>query len=99
MTRREFDRASEGVVAPEQAEAIWGALVRGAPRSRFDLPNVAYYFGALVVISAMGWFMTEAWERFGGAGILAISLAYAGAFVAAGRSLWRRGGLRTPGCS
>ncbi len=84
-------------MTPEQAEALWGALEREADRPRFDLPNVAYYFGALVVISAMGWFMTEAWERLGGGGILLISLAYAGAFLMAGRALWRREGLRVPG--
>jgi hypothetical protein len=67
----------------------------GCPR--FDLPHVAYYFGALVVISAMGWFMTLGWERFGGGGILAISLVYAACFVIAGDLLWRRRDLRLPG--
>jgi hypothetical protein len=57
---------------------------RDSGRPRFDLPHVAYYFGALVVISAMGWFMTLGWERFGGGGILAISLVYAACFVIAG---------------
>lgn len=60
VTKGEFDKASRGIVAPEQAEALWRALERTATRPGFDLPNVAYYFGALVVISAMGWFMNEA---------------------------------------
>ncbi|HEX3761054.1 MAG TPA: hypothetical protein VHW23_20305 [Kofleriaceae bacterium] len=68
-----------------------------APRPRFDFVHVAYYFGALLVISAMGWFMTLGWERFGGLGIFAIALVYACCFVAAGRTLWHRENLNIPG--
>ena len=97
VSRSEFDRAAAGVVSEERAEALWGALLEGERvRPRFDLPNVAYYFGALVVISAMGWFMSDAWERFGGWGIFSIALAYAGVFVVAGWALRGRG-LRVPG--
>lgn len=97
VSRGEFDRAAAGVISAEQAEALWGMLARGATdRSRFDLANVAYYFGALVVISAMGWFMSDAWERFGGWGIFSIALAYAGVFGAMGWVLRRRG-LVVPG--
>ena len=66
-------------------------------RPRFDLPHFAYYFGALVVISAMTWFMTLGWERFGSGGILAISLSYALGFIIAGALLWRDKGLKVPG--
>jgi hypothetical protein len=84
VSRSEFDRAASGVVSPGQAEALWGALLEGANgRPRFDLPNVAYYFGALEVVSAMGWFISDAWERFGGWGIFSIALDYAGVFVVA----------------
>jgi len=90
--------ASEGVISAGQAEDLWRALEeRNANRPRFDLPHVAYYFGALVVISAMTWFMTLGWERFGGGGILAISLSYMSGFVVVGALLWREKGLRVPG--
>jgi hypothetical protein len=49
---------------------------------------VAYYFGALIVMSAMGWFMTLGWERYGGNGIFLISTLYAVLFILAGRTLW-----------
>ena len=99
VSRRDLEwAASEGVISGGQAEELWRTLEgREAGRPRFDLPHVAYYFGALVVISAMGWFMTLGWERFGGGGILAISLVYAASFVAAGGLLWRRRDLRVPG--
>jgi hypothetical protein len=89
---------SEGVISEGQAEDLWLALQRrDVDRPRFDLPHVAYYFGALVVISAMTWFMTLGWERFGGGGMLLISLSYALAFTVAGGLLWRDKGLKVPG--
>jgi hypothetical protein len=89
---------TEGVISEGQAEDLCRALERrNAGDPRFDLPHVAYYFGALVVISAMTWFMTLGWERFGGGGIFAISLSYAVVFVVAGGLLWRDKGLKVPG--
>jgi hypothetical protein len=99
VTRRDLDRAVErGVVSEDQAQRLWNVLSEGdADRQKFDLPHVAYYFGALVVISAMGWFMTLGWERFGGVGITAISVLYAALFVGVGGFMWNRRGLRVPG--
>ncbi len=89
---------SEGVISEGQAEDLWLALQRrNVDRPRFDLPHVAYYLGALVVISAMTWFMTLGWEKFGGGGMLLISLSYALVFTVAGAKLWRERGLRVPG--
>jgi len=90
--------AADSGVSSEQAEALWKTLEGRAARStRFDVPNVAYYLGALVVMGAMGWFMTAAWERFGGRGILGIATAYAVCFAVVGYRLWRREPYRVPG--
>ncbi|MFP6748617.1 MAG: DUF2157 domain-containing protein [Alphaproteobacteria bacterium] len=90
--------ASKGVIDDSQAAALWQALSdRTADHAKFDLIHVAYYFGALLVIGAMGWFLGTKWEVFGGAGIFAISVSYAAAFVVAGAVLWHRSGLRVPG--
>src|SRR5215204_915932 len=99
VRRKDFSWAvSEGVISEAQAENLWRVLERrGQDRPRFDLPHVAYYFGALVVICAMTWFVTLGWERFGGGGLFAISLSYALGFVVAGGLLWRQRGLRVPG--
>lgn len=99
VTREDFEwAAGEGLVTAEQAAALWEALGRrDAGRPRFDLAHVAYYVGALVVISGMGWFMTLGWESFGGLGVFALALAYAVCFALAGRTLWFREGLRVPG--
>lgn len=98
ISRKDLEwAASKNVIDDAQAAALWRSLSeRTADRSKFDLIHVAYYFGALLVIGAMGWFMGTAWEDFGGAGILAISLSYAAAFSVAGAMAWRRV-LRVPG--
>jgi hypothetical protein len=89
---------SKGIVSEEQAAELWEQLGRRlSSRPRFDTANVAYYLGALIVICAMGWFVTEAWERVGGLGLFAIAVAYAAAFVLAGRTLWDRHNLVVPG--
>jgi uncharacterized membrane protein len=98
VSRRDLEWAVlEGVISRGQAEDLWRALEGSASeRPRFNLAHVAYYFGALVVISAMGWFMTLGWERFGGGGILATSLVYATCFVyVGGRCLWTSRSLST----
>ena len=99
ISKKDFDWAVfEGLISNEQAETLWKAMeIRHASRPQFDLAHVMYYFGALIVISAMGWFMTEAWERFGGGGILLISTIYALCFVLVGRTLWYRQNLKVPG--
>ena len=99
LFRKDLDwAASEGVIDDAQAEALWQALTRrDENKPKFDLIHVAYYFGALLVIGAMGWFMGNAWEAFGGGGIFLISLAYAAAFLTVGSLLWRGPSLRVPG--
>jgi hypothetical protein len=86
-------------VTEEQASSIWTALGRQPSHSikpHFDLANVAYYVGALVVIGAMGWFMNKAWDGMGGPGLSAVAACYAVCFVMGGRTLWAQG-LRIPG--
>lgn len=88
----------QGLLESGQDHELWDALQqRTAGQPRFDVAHVAYYFGALLVIGAMGWFMTEAWEGFGGLGLFLIAAAYALAFILTGRTLWDERGLRIPG--
>lgn len=90
--------AARGLISAAQVDPLWAALEdRTRGRARFDFPHLAYYFGALVVMSAMGWFGTRAWERFGGTGLLLIAVAYALCFGLTGHNLWVRQRLRVPG--
>ncbi len=106
ISKADFDRASGQAALTEfQTQELW-RLLQGVPSSggpesarRFDVANLAYYFGALIVMGAMGWFMSTAWEAFGGQGIFLIAASYALIFATAGGVLWNRavGGLRNLG--
>ncbi len=99
ISREELRWATEqGLLNPGQDEALWRALEqRRAGRPRFDAAHVAYYAGALIVLGAMGWYMTKAWEGLGGWGIAVVAACYAVCFILAGRAVWDRLGLRVPG--
>lgn len=99
LSKSDLDWAcSEGILSPNQANTLWNALEsRSSGVTRFDLPHVAYYAGALVVISAMGWFMAEGWSAFGGGALTAIALSYAIVFSVVGAELWFRRDLKVPG--
>jgi hypothetical protein len=89
--------AGELGLTADSIDRLWNGLcARGVARPRFDGVHVAYYFGALIVIAAMGFFMTLAWSAVGGVGLSAFALAYAVAFWFAGETLWKRG-ASTPG--
>jgi hypothetical protein len=99
ISRRQLDQlVGAGVIDQATAMRIAAYLDRAdAGRARFDLSHTAYYLGALVVMSALGWFMSEAWARYGDVMLAAVAAAYGAAFWLAGESLWRRPGLRQPG--
>jgi hypothetical protein len=91
--------ATEGVITAEQADRLWATLERdpNLTHAKFDVANVAYYFGALVVMSALGWLMNLGWERFGSIGIFLLATLYALLFTLAGRTLWYKENLTIPG--
>jgi hypothetical protein len=90
IEREDLDAAvSEKILAVEQAADLWKYLEDRHPaRARFTGLHVAYYFGALVVIGAMGWLMTLGFQAVGPWSVFGIAVAYALAFVAAGMRLW-----------
>ncbi len=80
VTRKKLDLAVyEKIISQQQASDLL-AFLKAQPSTSpgFDFTNVLYYMGGLVAIGAMTLFMNLGWEKFGGWGILCISLAYAG---------------------
>jgi hypothetical protein len=63
---------------------------------RFDITHVLWYAGALICMTAMGLFTTEAFNRMGGQALTITAIVYAGIFLLLGNYLWRKG-LHTPG--
>lgn len=99
ISRGDLDRAArQGILSEQQAAALWTMLQDGdGTRPRFSLAHVAYYTGALIVIGALGWFMTLAWEQFGGGVLALIATIYAACFATAGAMLWKRSEYKVPG--
>lgn len=63
--------------------------------SAFDLAHAAYWLGAAVILFALAWFASEAWQRYGGWPLAIVAAAYAGLFAGLGQLLWER--WRIPG--
>lgn len=83
LTRAHLDKAAQrGVIAPDQADALW-AFLSECPTDTpsFCFTHILYYLGGLIAIGAMTLFMTLGWERFGGWGLFFIALAYAAAGI------------------
>ena len=98
IERKDLISAAEKIgISQDQAEKLWGELDAQQTLHRFDLSQVLYYFGALLVLAAMSWFVGETWERFGGQGIFWVALTYIFIFLTLGTVFWNKGDLKTPG--
>lgn len=88
-------------ISLHQAEELWSSLqnkgLKASSTNAFDLPHILYYLGAMIVIASFSWLLGLGWERFGGGGILLISLAYIALFVVIGNILWNKKQLTVPG--
>jgi hypothetical protein len=73
------------------------AAVPLAHPPRFDFVNVLWYLGALIVLSAMGLFTTNAFGLWGAPALVTTSTIYGLVFLALGTWLWRKRDLQTPG--
>lgn len=78
ITRVALDEAAaKGVLSAEQSVALWSFLAeRERETPTFKPPHILYYLGGMIAIGAMTLFMTLGWERFGGLGLLVISVCY-----------------------
>ncbi len=96
--------AKQGSMSPLDVEPLWQALSQSqtinppsaSPEaSRFDSAQLAWYAGGVLVMIAMGWFMSRAEEVFGMNGVLGLSLLYTAGFAGLGWKLLKDG-VRTP---
>lgn len=54
----------------------------------FNLVTIAYYFGAMLMISACAWFLGDKWDSLGSPGVLVTTIVYF--VIAAGTGWWLR---------
>lgn len=90
--------AAVAEIAPEKAEKLWKLLVEpSTEKPQLSIVHTLYYLGALIVLSAMSWFVGIGWELFGGIGMLSIALLYGFVFAFIGNLLWFKDGQKIPG--
>ena len=79
ISRQQLQQAAgDGIISADQAEVLYEYLKRQPGTGPvFNFTHILYYLGGFTAIGAMTLFMNLGWEKFGGWGILAISVAYA----------------------
>lgn len=96
----DLERAVEqGIISGDQGKALWQFLtnrIETSTEPRYDMAHLLWYFGALIIISAMGLFSTLAFARWGGTALMVTAIVYAVFFIVLGKNLWRRT-PKTPG--
>lgn len=93
ITKKQLqDAAAEDIISVQQADALYDFFsTQPQETARFTFTHVLYYLGGLIAIGAMTLFMNLGWELFGGAGILSISVLYAGLGLKLTNSLATKG--------
>jgi hypothetical protein len=90
--------SAQGLLNNDQIDPLWSALEsKPELKSKFDLLNIIYYFGALFIIFGMAWFTNKAWEDLGGLALFGLGLTYAGIFSCIGYYLFYKKNLETAG--
>jgi hypothetical protein len=98
ISKEQLIRAAAKVgVSEQQSEILWVSLVGGVEESTASaFSKFIYYFGALIVISAMTWLLGLSWDWFNGGAIFLIAIAYATIFTFLGARLWKKKEYKTP---
>nr|WP_321502816.1 DUF2157 domain-containing protein [uncultured Dethiosulfovibrio sp.] len=90
---------SMGLIDGTKREDLEAFLIK-ASEARGDgsrLVSFAYYLGAMMVISALTWFVADAWDFMSGLGLAAVALIYGLGFGFFGYRFYRRDETRTLG--
>lgn len=86
----------KGIINQEQAAQLWNHFESLRPdQARFQGLHVLYYFGGVLILASMSWFLTTAWSN--GFAVMAISGLFALLYVIVGKSLWHKPNLKIPG--
>lgn len=97
ISREQFLQAAEKEgLSKAQREALWASLEQGKSYDPFSFSAWMFYFGALVILTGMGWFLSFNWSRFGGGSLFIIATAYGALFAFIGNILWKKPELKTP---
>ncbi len=86
----------KGIINSEQATKLWNHFESLRPdQARFQGLHVLYYFGGILILASMSWFLTTAWSD--GTAVMAISGLFALMYAIVGNTLWTKQNLKIPG--
>ena len=99
IEKKDIDAAvRSGILNRVQAEELWQLWQeQKEDEPRLSLSHLAYYLGVLLVMGAMGWFLTKAWLELSGLVLLCTAILYGFIFLVGGLLLRGRRGGRLPG--
>ena len=99
LKKEDLKWASEkGLLHSDQIDPLWSALEsKPGVKSKFELTNVIYYSGALLIIFGMGWFMNEAWDKAGAGALFTLGVLYVSVFSCMAYYLYHKKNLETAG--
>ncbi len=100
LTEEQLQKIQDYLITIPDTQAATPPAAAAASREvskGFNPIMVLYYIGALLIISAFGWFMVDQWKALGAGGILTVSIIYALVFVLAGRYLYFKAGYPVAG--
>jgi hypothetical protein len=99
ISEQQLRKAVEGAgLGPDIFERIQTQLAEQSQvASSFEAAHVAYYLGAMLIIGAMGWFITNAWDNLSGFALSAIAILYAVVFGGVGFVLFQKASTKIPG--
>lgn len=100
LDRFDFDRAKEkGIISAEQVDLLIKFFNTSSDTSevkaKLNVTNFLYYFGAILIILAMCWFLGNVWGTYKEEGLFVVTLFYVLFFVLTANYLWKKG-LKTP---
>jgi hypothetical protein len=88
--------AQKGIITSSQVKTLWEYFDSLRPdQAKFQALHVLYYFGGILILASMSWFLTTAWND--GRAVMAISGLFALMYVFVGNTLWTKQHLKIPG--
>lgn len=96
IIKSDLDSAvQKSIITPDQATKLWQHLESLRPeQAKFQTLHILYYFGGLLILASMTWFLTNAWDD--GFSIMLISGVFAAIYTAIAHNLWYKKDLKIP---
>lgn len=96
IQKSDLDLAGQkGIISADQATKLWAFFEGLRPdQSKFQGLHVLYYFGGLLIMASMSWFLTKAWEN--GLALMTLSAGFGLFYLLVGDRLWKQN-LKIPG--